>query len=292
MLKSNLFWLFLVYLSFGLLTLDAKQVAANSSTNFNLVITGGSGSPVVPPTQGGSVPVFMLPTTRVSFSGQTTSGATVVIMQNGQRVTSTIADKDGKFNAELKNVPTGLNTYSLTSTDAAGNISQPSLFTLRVVERTNTQLSGLSLAPTIEPRIENKEVVLRGYTVPNSLIYGYIEGVQGAKEGRSDERGRFELRISLNNLKQGQYGLFVKVPAGEDSERIYVTKNADSTVTFISKIPKIYTDLNKDGRIDLVDFSILAFWYLKPNPPEGAEVVIDGVVDLRDFSVLAYYWTD
>ena len=50
-------------------------------------------------------------------------------------------------------------------------------------------------------------------------------------------------------------------------------------------------DLNGDGSVNLVDFSVLAYWYGKPNPPAG--YLLDGasIIDLRDFSIMAYYWT-
>lgn len=51
-------------------------------------------------------------------------------------------------------------------------------------------------------------------------------------------------------------------------------------------------DINADAKVDLIDFSILAYWW-------GREVVVnapydlnsDGRVTLADFSILAYYWT-
>jgi len=55
-------------------------------------------------------------------------------------------------------------------------------------------------------------------------------------------------------------------------------------------------DLNSDCRVDLVDFSIAAYWYKKPLSPPFAEIEReklsgDGEVTLRDFSIMAYWWT-
>jgi hypothetical protein len=50
-------------------------------------------------------------------------------------------------------------------------------------------------------------------------------------------------------------------------------------------------DLNGDCKVDLIDFSIMAYWYKRPNPPELVDLNGDGKVDLIDFSILAYYWT-
>lgn len=53
-------------------------------------------------------------------------------------------------------------------------------------------------------------------------------------------------------------------------------------------------DLNCDGRVNLVDFSILAYWWKRPLTAVAKQRVDfngDGKVDLVDFSILAYHWT-
>lgn len=49
-------------------------------------------------------------------------------------------------------------------------------------------------------------------------------------------------------------------------------------------------DLNCDGYVDIVDFSIMYYWFDKTNPPPRVDLLRDGTVDLADFSVMAYYW--
>jgi len=48
-------------------------------------------------------------------------------------------------------------------------------------------------------------------------------------------------------------------------------------------------DLNKDGRVNLIDFSILLYWWGRTN--SCADLNGNGIVDLPDFSVMLYYWT-
>ena len=55
-------------------------------------------------------------------------------------------------------------------------------------------------------------------------------------------------------------------------------------------------DLNGDGRVNLVDFSIAAYWYKRTlsaefKPKEIERLNGDGKVDLVDFSIMAFYWT-
>ena len=50
-------------------------------------------------------------------------------------------------------------------------------------------------------------------------------------------------------------------------------------------------DLNGDCRVNLIDFSILAYWYKRPGFPKAYDLNGDGVLNLTDFSIMAYYWT-
>ena len=55
-------------------------------------------------------------------------------------------------------------------------------------------------------------------------------------------------------------------------------------------------DVNNDCRVNLVDFSITAFWWnrvltQKAKDTIDAKLYPDGKITLRDFSIMAYYWT-
>ena len=74
----------------------------------------------------------------------------------------------------------------------------------------------------------------------------------------------------------------------------FVVGTENIPVGDIQKMSKC--DLNDDGRCNLIDFSIAAFWYKRPLSPEfiireKAHLSGDGKVDLVDFSIMAYYWT-
>jgi len=50
-------------------------------------------------------------------------------------------------------------------------------------------------------------------------------------------------------------------------------------------------DVNNDCKVNLVDFSIAAYWYKRPSPPANVDINSDGVVTLVDFSIMAFYWS-
>ena len=58
----------------------------------------------------------------------------------------------------------------------------------------------------------------------------------------------------------------------------------------------IKADLNNDCKVNLIDFSIAAYWYKRPlsdafKNVEKLELNGDGKITLTDFSIMAYYWT-
>ena len=50
-------------------------------------------------------------------------------------------------------------------------------------------------------------------------------------------------------------------------------------------------DLSGDNKVNLIDFSILAYWYKRPQPLAKNDLNADGKVDLIDFSIMAFHWT-
>src|SRR3989344_2065251 len=49
-------------------------------------------------------------------------------------------------------------------------------------------------------------------------------------------------------------------------------------------------DLDCDGYVDIVDFSIMYYWFDKSDPPPRVDLQREGNIDIADFSVMAYYW--
>lgn len=80
------------------------------------------------------------------------------------------------------------------------------------------------------------------------------------------------------------------VPPGEEDETGAIEEEeedvAQSEGDFCSK-----TDLNDDGRTNIVDFSILLFWYNKRHVPGPVDFNNDSEVNLTDFSIQVYCWT-
>jgi hypothetical protein len=91
--------------------------------------------------------------------------------------------------------------------------------------------------------------------------------------------------IILQNQKQysnetSQFGKLTYFKVGK------ITKAKDISSTIYAA-----ADFNQDGYVNIVDFSILAYWYKKQNSPVYVDLNSDTMVTVVDFSIMAFYWT-
>lgn len=154
-------------------------------------------------------------------------------------------------------------------------------------------------------RIPDTNVVFTGTAYPRNTVTLLKDG-QVVATSSADASGNFQMTIS--GLSGGVYNFSVysEDPRGIRSALltfpIKVTAGVTTKVGDIFVAPPILPtpsrkgDLNKDGRVNLVDFSIAAYWYkraLNPafRPIETEYLNNDGRLDLVDFSIMAFYWT-
>jgi hypothetical protein len=76
-----------------------------------------------------------------------------------------------------------------------------------------------------------------------------------------------------------------------DSKAVAFTVGDTNLALEKKVVALLKSDLNNDGKDNLIDFSIMAFWYNKPNSPAKVDLNGDGKINLVDFSIMAYYWT-
>lgn len=144
----------------------------------------------------------------------------------------------------------------------------------------------------------NNQVVFQGTSTPRNIVSLLKDGKSVAETVTASDGG---FRIVLKDLRAGTYnfGLIAKDEKGMSSSlHTYSIDVISGVTTLVQGIALSVTtnsaspyDLNGDTHVDIADFSILAYWYKRANPPLSIDMNDDGVVDLTDFSILAYYWT-
>ncbi len=259
---------------------------------------GGSGS-------SGSTGLTIKPVTSIRFSGYAYPLSKVSILQDAQLVLTTIAGPDAKFDASLTNLSSGYFTFSLRAEDEDGHLSPLFTFPVYITYGASTHVSGIFLAPTVttdKKEVKKGEVVvIFGKTVPQSKVVISVSSPQeNFRQVNSNNEGVYLLNFDTSFLEEGEH--LAKAKAESEGlfspwSNVVKFKVSDINIERDSGVCEDRAgDFNCDGKINLVDFSILAYWYKKPLSPEFSlkekrQLNGDGKVDLVDFSILAYYWT-
>ena len=245
------------------------------------------------------------PKTGVIFSGRAYPRSTVTILKDAQVVSSIIAGTDSNFQVEVSNLAAGNYTFSVYGEDDKGNRSSMLVFPAGVTANTTTRISGIFIAPTISvDKSEVKkgeDIAIFGQSAPQADVTININSDNEFFEKvKTDNNGVYLLNFDTSFLEMGQH--FTRAKAASNGEISSFGKSISflvgSKTVLAPKTEKILKgDLNGDSKVNLVDFSIAAYWYKRK--PLSANFAIkekerlngDGKIDLVDFSIMAYYWT-
>jgi len=301
-MRKIICFLLLISLFFNLkiLTLFAGTITASEDVSVSAIVAGGT---VVSPTSNGSGQLngpISIPQTSVRFSGEAYPNATVTLLENGAFETSVTADGNGLFDITLPEQYNGTILYSLEALDTNNEKSLLINYPLVVTSGYLTYISGIRFPPTITvdkvQAITGSFLTVSGYSLPNKELEIKIESQDNQLSKTftltSPGNGNYDITLPLTNLPTGDYFVSIKYPNDTRISKLVGFIIGDTDVSSVNTSLNLPGDCNADGQINLVDFSVMAFWYEKPNPPSCVDLNHDGIVDLTDFSILAFYWTD
>jgi hypothetical protein len=247
----------------------------------------------------------------VIFSGSAYSNSKVYILKNGVLAVQTIAGPDAKFQAELSSISEGNYNFSVWAEDINLMKSLSYGFSVHITNNVTTTISGILLPPTVD--IDKTEVrqgdpvTVFGQTVPSGIINIAVNSTNEIRDKIvAGKDGLYRYLIDSTNLDYGNHDVQTNVyVVDEDLESNYTSKlafivgakNVFKTPTKTKKtVCPVKGDVNGDCRVNLTDFSILAYWWGKSGSDNtlltiDQKLYVDGKIDLRDFSIMAYYWT-
>lgn len=230
------------------------------------------------------------------FSGWAYPGATVHIMKDGIPKTTTIANSEGYFSVTLSELYKSNVLYTLYAIDKDNRRSILLNYPIAVKIGYFTQISGIRFPPTISTDKNEVKVgdsiIVRGYALPNKLLDVVIEGISGKTfYVTSNPDGTYELPISLFGFRKNNYNLHVNYNLDKKISKVIQFTIGDANILSVDLVNNLPGDCNADQIINIVDFSVAAFWYGKPNPPRCIDTNNDNTINLIDFSILAFYWT-
>jgi hypothetical protein len=247
---------------------------------------------------GGGIPIPLI--TQAIFKGTAYPQSYVTLLKDAQVAATTRAGADAKFEVSLSGLSAGIYTFGVWAEDSKGNRSITHTFTISITGGATTIVSGIFLPPSIsidKTEVKQGEVLsIMGQSAPSAEIAVFINSENElVKKIPAQSDGSWLYKFDT-----------LEVDYGDHSTRARATKNNDIStfshaLTFtvgtksVSAAPLFRTtlkgDSNNDRRVNLIDFSILAYWYKRPSPPATIDLNNDTKVDLKDFSIMAYYWT-
>ncbi len=239
------------------------------------------------------------PETIIIFKGLAYPGSDVIIRQDGTLLATVPAGPNARFDVSI-DIDPGIYTFSIFGEDTEGRSGRITNFTLSLTEGTTTTISGIFLSPTID--IDKNTVALGdsvtifGITVPQSEVTVLISSPwEVASKITSEGDGTWTDSFLGVDLEVGSHSARARTTSGEGfisdySETLsFVVTDAEELDPCAMSDPG---DINCDGFVDLVDFSILLYYWNQTDPANArADINSDGTVNITDFSIMLYHWT-
>jgi len=263
---------------------------ANCTLNTSVCTSGGGG--------GGGGSSYVPPQTTISFSGRAYPLTTITLLKDAQIVAMTVAGPDAKFQITLTSLLAGNYIFSLYSQDKEGQRSSLQTLPISITDGVTIDIGGIFIAPTIN--VDKSEIrwggnlTIFGQSITQSEVTIIVNSKQDFFiKTQTDKDGVYLYNFDTTQLEVGQHFTKSKVSFAEEISPF--SKSIGFIVgskTVLKKISGEFKgDLNNDNRINLVDFSVAAYWYKKSSPPPSIDLNNDGKIDLVDFSIMAFYWT-
>ncbi|MBD3208572.1 MAG: hypothetical protein GF370_03910 [Candidatus Nealsonbacteria bacterium] len=256
------------------------------------------------PTGGGGAPYPRPPgLPAVQIIGWAYPNSNVSILRDGVLEKELQADTTGDFNYDIGEIEGGVYTFSVWARDSQGRRSITDSATFLIKPETRTTLQTF-LPPTIGVSSDTigigETLEMSGESLPMAsvevMIYPSRDVETEVPEEdiitmgvEADSAGRWNLSFDTTGLEKDTYAAKARVSASRAGisnfgRVVYFGIGAPPAVSYCER-----SDLNKDGSVNLVDFSILLYHWGTSNTT--ADINLDGGVNLTDFSIMMYCWT-
>lgn len=236
---------------------------------------------------------------RVIISGFAFPNSTITFLVDGKIARTVRSGGSGSYSVTLDAIAKGAYTFGVYGEDPSKVKSSTFSTSFTVTGGRTSELTNINVVPSIkaspDPVNPGETLTVTGYGLPNSIIT-LQNGKQKASlnsesSATADGSGKWTTTLNTSSFSKGTYQIRAK------SEQTGGNKTNFSAYTYYGVGEKasgnLNADLNRDGKINLTDFSILLFWWNSnggdSDPP--ADINSDGKVTLTDFSILLFNWT-
>lgn len=236
----------------------------------------------------------------VRFTGSTIPGSKVTFLKDGVTAGSVSAQANGNFEITLTGIERGAYGFQIYTQDGHGLLSSLYGTALTVGQGTNNEITNITLPPTIKLSsakvAAGEQVVVSGGASPNSAVEVRLVGLAGdvsssdirTYNATSTANGSWSVSVDTKSFANSIYGVQARVIRSEQAKSGY-SKQINLTVGQSAGGACGNPDMNGDGKVNLVDFSIfLLHWQ---TDDVEADYTCDSQVNLADFSVMLFNWT-
>lgn len=236
---------------------------------------------------------------RVIISGFAFPNSTITVLVDGKIARTARSGSSGTYSVTLDAIAKGAYTFGVYGEDANKTKSSTFSTSFTVTGGRTSELTNINVVPSIkvspDPVNPGETLTVTGYGLPNSTITiqngKQKSSMQSETTTTADGSGRWTTTLNTSSFSKGTYQIRAK------SEQSSGNKTNYSQYTYYGVGEKasgnLNADLNRDGRINLTDFSILLFWWNSNggDSDPSADINSDGKVTLTDFSILLFNWT-
>ena len=236
---------------------------------------------------------------KVILNGYAYPRAKIVVLVDGTAAETGTADSAGKFAVTLDAIARGVYSFGIYAVDAKNVRSSTFTTTFTVTGGRTSTLSNVNIMPSIsvspDPVDPGQTLTISGYSLPNATIsienqHDKTSASLKTFSATSDSNGVWSITVDTGGFITGTY----KVRARATQSGGVSTGFSDYTFYGVGEeASALNADLNRDGSVNLIDFSILLFWWGTDggdsSPP--ADINRDGNTSLTDFSILLFQWS-
>lgn len=235
--------------------------------------------------------------TEINVSGRGYPRETLHILLDAEEVGTVRASSDGYFDFATEASP-GTVSMGFWSLDGDGNRSITFNTTFDVTQGAITNINGILLPPTLVVDNTNinpgDNITLSGQAIPGVDVEVHFDDSETIVPSVADGDGKWALIYNTSGLSAAEHTIRARYSTG--SGNLTTDSSFSSTLQLFIGVdgqPTTPSDLNRDGFVNLIDFSILIFWWQTnggdSDPP--ADINGNGNVGLEDFSILLFNWT-
>lgn len=266
-------------------SVGATPESTTSIQGSGIVGSGGSG-----PYPNGSSVLFLA---NVILRGWSAPNSSIDVLKDGAKVGTVSAKQNGSFESQVQGLERGVYTFVLSSKDSAGHRSGTISSTITLQQGTTNTITDLIIPPTLGFVSASQDAAahVAGFAVPNSRIE--LELTLKSKDPVSPQlfaattsaSGVWSIEMP-GSLALGTYTAKARTVVSD-------TQKSDWGTTLLAVGTSApsgggESDMNGDGKVNLVDFSILLTTWGKAGP---GDINGDGTTNLADFSIMLFNWT-